>query len=83
MPVHRLLLEGLDGAQHLHVQEQGEPPQEVGHRGRHNGRSPLALLSLWPEKQKGETEERSTGNWPDSNFPPKTVQIFGIFLASP
>ena len=37
MPIHRLLLEGLDGAQQLHVQEQGQPLHEVGHRGRHDG----------------------------------------------
>ena len=40
MPVDRLLLEGLDGAQQLHVQEEGELLQEVRHRdGRHDGRS--------------------------------------------
>ena len=40
MPVDRLLLEGLDGAQQLHVQEEGELLQEVRHRdGSHDGRS--------------------------------------------
>ena len=40
MPVDRLLLEGLDGAQQLHVQEEGELLQEIRHRdGSHDGRS--------------------------------------------